>query len=66
MHSFQKNETQLVNNYFLVFNIPTHQGNANQTILRYHLTLVIIAINKSDEKCWRGCGEKAYFIRCWW
>ena len=35
--------------------------------MRYHLTLVRIAnINKSTNKCWRGCGEKGTIVYCWW
>ena len=31
-----------------------------KTTKRYHLTLVRMAIsNKSINKCWQGCGEKA-------
>ena len=38
-----------------------------KTIMRYHLTPVKRAIIKvsTNNKCWRGCGEKGTLLRCW-
>jgi hypothetical protein len=39
-----------------------------QTTLRFHLTLVRIAIikNTTNNRYWRGCGEKGTLIHLWW
>ena len=39
-----------------------------KTIVRYHLTLIRMAIIKksTNTECWRGCGEKGTLLHCWW
>ena len=38
-----------------------------KTTMRYHLTLVtVVNIDKSTDKCWRGCGEKGTLVPCCW
>ena len=39
-----------------------------KTTIRYHLTLVRMAIIKksTNNKCWRGCGEKGMLLHYWW
>ena len=39
-----------------------------KTTIRYHLTPIRTAvINKyTNNKCWRGCGEKGILLNCLW
>ena len=39
-----------------------------KTTMRYPLMPLRMAIIKksTNNKCWRGCGEKGTFLHCWW
>ena len=39
-----------------------------KTTMSYHLIPVRMAVIKksTNNKCWRGCGEKGSLVYCWW
>jgi len=39
-----------------------------KTTMRYHIIPVRMAIIKksTNNKCWRGCGDKETLLHCWW
>ena len=39
-----------------------------KTTVKYQLTLIRMALIKksTNDKSWRGCGEKGMLLHCWW
>jgi hypothetical protein len=51
-----------------MFNILSHQGNANQNNHKIYLIPVRMAKIKNSGDCrhWQGCGERGTLLHCWW
>ena len=59
-HGQQAHEKMLI--------ITNYQRNANQTYSEVppHTGKMAIIKKFTNNKCWRGCGEKGTLLHCWW